>query len=112
MALHLYPAYSSAWHNSGTARYGMGKPDEALKALLKAEFLDPDRSTTLNTIGDIHFDRREYGSALDYYEKSIKADPGFYPPYYSIGQLLKLSGDNEKAALWIRKAEELKLRKK
>ncbi len=112
MALHLYPAYSSAWHNSGTARYGLGKPDEALKDLLKARSLDPARATTLNTIGDIYFDRKEYSRALDCYENSIKADPDFYPPYYSIGQLLKLSGDNRQAAVWIRKAEELKLRKK
>ncbi len=108
MAVRLYPAFSSAYHNRGTALYATGKLDAARDDLLKAADLDPRRPETQNTLGDIFFDLKQYDKAVDRYKASIALDPRNDMPYHSIGLVMKTLGRNEEAKQWLGKAEQVK----
>jgi tetratricopeptide (TPR) repeat protein len=108
MAIKLYPVFSSAYHNRGTALYATAKLDAALGDLLKAADLDPLRPETHNTLGDVYFDLKQYDRAVEQYKACINLDPTNYVPYYSIGLVLKTQGRAEEAKQWLRKAEQLK----
>ena len=101
MAVRLYPAFSSAYHNRGTALYATGKLDGALVDVLKAADLDPRRPETQNTLGDIYFDLKQYDTAVERYKASIALDPRNYLPYYSIGLIMKTLGRNEESKRWL-----------
>ncbi len=107
-AIELYPLFSSAFHNRGTAFYASRMAKEALLDLLKACELDPSQGSTHNTLGDIYLDAKEYEKALHEYAASIRLDPGNYAPYYGIGLVMKAQGRDDKARTWIRKSEEIK----
>ncbi|TFH43648.1 MAG: tetratricopeptide repeat protein [Chrysiogenales bacterium] len=107
-AIGLYPSFSSAYHNRGSSRYATGGLDDALKDLLIAKRLDPGRSSTRNTLGDIYFDRKKYDLAIEEYLESIRLDPCHYVPYRSLGQIMKIRGDESGALEWMRKSEEAK----
>lgn len=108
MAIQLYPAFSSAYHNRGTALYATAKLDAALDDLRAAADLDPLRPETQNTLGDVYFDKKEYDRAVERYKASIALDPGNYVPYYSIGLVMKTLGRNDEAKQWLGKAEQVK----
>jgi tetratricopeptide (TPR) repeat protein len=107
MAIQMYPAFSSAYHNRGTALYATAKLDAALADLLVAADLDPLRPETQNTLGDVYFDLKQYDRAVERYKASIALDPKNYVPYYSIGLVMKTQGRNEEAKQWLQKAEKL-----
>ncbi len=108
MAVRLYPAFSSAYHNRGTALYAAAKLDGALDDLLKAADLDPRRPETQNTLGDVCFDLKQYEKAVERYKASIALDPRNYVPYYSIGLVMKALGRTGEAEQWLGKAEQVK----
>lgn len=110
-AIGFYPLFSSAYHNRGSSSYAMGRLDTARDDLQEAKRLDPGRASTRNTLGDIHFDRKEYNRAIEEYLESIRLDPCFYVPYRSIGLIMRARGDGAGASKWLRKAEEVKKKK-
>lgn len=107
-AISLYPAFSSACHNRGTAYYAGKRIDSALSDLLRARELDPMRASTRNTLGDIYFDKKEYDKAEDEYKTAIKLDPSGYAPYYSIGLIKKLQGREDESGRWLKKSQKIK----
>ncbi|MBN2041337.1 MAG: tetratricopeptide repeat protein [Spirochaetes bacterium] len=107
-AIKLYPKFSSAYHNRGTAYYAVNKTDQAFTNLDYANNLDPMRSTTHNTLGDIYLDRKDYMKAFDRYAESIKLDPKNYAPYYGLGIIMQNTGKSKEADEWFRKSEEIK----
>jgi len=107
-AIQLYPKFSSAYHNRGTAYYAINKRDQAFNNLDYANHLDPMRSSTHNTLGDIFLDRKDYLKAFDQYAESIKLDPTNYAPYYNLGIIMKNTGKSKEADEWFKKSEEIR----
>ncbi len=109
-AIGRYPVFSSAYHNRGSSLYALGRSDEALTDLLRANGLDPSRAGTHNTLGDIYLDRNELEKALGEFNASIKLDPANYVPYNSIAIIMKRKGDGRKALIWQEKSRRVKER--
>ncbi len=107
-AIRSYPLFSSAYHNRGTSYYVLNKIDAAFADLRYANTLDPNQSTTHNTLGDIFFDRKEYMKAFDHYAESIKLNPNNYAPYYGLGLVLQNAGKQKEADEWFKKSEDIK----
>lgn len=107
-AIKLYPLFSSAWHNRGTAFYALGSGKEALADLLKANELDPNRASTHNTLGDIYLDNKEYDRAAAEFITSIKLNPADYVPYNNMAYVKKAQGKNKEADAWLKKSQEIK----
>jgi len=107
-AIKLYPVFSSAWHNRGTAFYALNMRKEALADLLKANELDPMRASTHNTMGDIYLDRKEYEKAAEEYTASIKLNPVDYVTYNNMAYVMKMLGKNKESDAWLKKAQVIK----
>lgn len=112
MAIQWYPKFSSAYHNRGTARYGAGRLREALKDLAAAAGLDPNRSSTRITLGDIYLDLKEYGRAEEQYRAAISLDPGNYIPYNNMAIIMKETGRADESRRWLQKSLDVKGRKR
>lgn len=109
-AIELYPVFSSAYHNRGSACYAMNRREEALKDLLKANDLDPMRASTHITLGDIYLDMKEYEKAAAEFTTSIKLDPDDYVPYNNMAYIMKMLGNENESRIWFKKAQEIKLK--
>lgn len=107
-AISLYPAFSSAWHNRGTAYYAINNRKQAFDDLQKAAALDPNRASTHNTLGDIYLDNKEYEKAAAEFTTSIKLNPGDYVPYNNMAYVMKMLGRNQDADAWLKKSREVK----
>ncbi len=107
-AIEVYPNFSSAYHNRGTALYAIKQSKDAFIDLNTAMGFDPSRASTHNSLGDIFFDLREYSKAMEHYTISIKLDPGNYVPYHSIGLIFKHQGFDKKSSKWLKKSVEIK----
>jgi len=61
--------------------------DEALAKLQEAEKTSPDDPFVINLIGAAYTKKKEYGTALSYFEKSLSKDPNFFPAQFNIAEL-------------------------
>jgi tetratricopeptide (TPR) repeat protein len=75
---------------------------------MKAYGLDPNRTSTHNTLGDLFFDLKEYDSALRHYTASIRLDPGDFVPYNNIAMIFKETGREDMFRKWLEKSQEIK----
>lgn len=66
------------------------KYDDALTKLQEAEKLDPSSAFIANLIGAAYTKKKEFALAKGAFEKSLSADPGFFPSLFNIGELLFL----------------------
>ncbi len=107
-AARFYPAFSSAWHNRGSSYYAMGRSEEALSDLQRANELDPVRASTHNTMGDIYLDKKEYARAAEEFKTSIKINPSDYVPYNNMAYIMKMLGKEKESQSWYKKSQEIK----
>jgi tetratricopeptide (TPR) repeat protein len=74
----INPADGNNYYYLGLAYKKSGKPEEALKSLLKA--LDDGADNPWETnfrIGQIYYEKKEYGGALEYFEKVVSKKPDY-----------------------------------
>jgi tetratricopeptide (TPR) repeat protein len=107
-AIKLYPSFSAAYHNRGTAYYAMGRSKEALADLLIANGLDPMSYTTHNTLGDIYLDSGELEKAEAEFRTAISLDPSYFVPYQNMAYVKKAQGKHKEADLWQKRAQAIK----
>ena len=69
------PSYHA---NLGEVLRQAGRLDEASTSLEQAVKLDPNNAQALNNLGIIHYDRRKFSEAVDYYRKAL-AVPRTWP---------------------------------
>lgn len=108
MAIACYPAFSSAYHNRGTALYAARRLEQAKEDLNTSCRLDPNRWSSRNTLGDIYLDLKDYAGAEDQYRAAIKIDPGNYVPYNNMALIMKVTGKPDQARQWLKKSQEVK----
>ncbi len=111
-ALQSYPKFSSAYHNRGTALYGLNRLRDALDDLLMAADLDPGRASTRITLADVYLDMKDYGRAEQQYRAAIDLDPDNYVPYNNLALIMKETGREEESRAWLKKSLEIRGRKR
>jgi tetratricopeptide (TPR) repeat protein len=111
-ALRYYSKFSSAYHNRGTAFYALKRTRNALDDLLAARDLDPNRTSTRLTLGDVYLDLKEYARAEEEYMAAINLDPANYIPYNNLALIMKETGRDEESRRWFKKSLEVKARKR
>ncbi len=85
-----------AWSNLGLVEETLKNADGALKYYETAVKLNPT-SNTLNSIGNIYFNMKDYDKARSNYEQALKIEPDFFYAEYNIGLIEENLGNNDAA---------------
>ena len=83
---------------AGYCEDGLDHPDEAGELAARALSHNPKYAPALNLKGTLKYRRGDWQEAENYFERAIKADPGYGEPYANLG-VLKLASNEKKAAL-------------
>jgi len=84
-SIALNPNYATAHHwYAGQLRI-LGKFDDSLREIRKAQELDPFHLQISTDVGRLHYYAREYDSAVQEYRKVLEFDPNFYPAHLWLG---------------------------
>jgi tetratricopeptide (TPR) repeat protein len=81
-----------------------GKVDEGIAKLKKAAELDPKRTRTLLTIGNMYLLKRDGKSAQEWYDKALAADPDAVDVHVTRGNFFFASGERDEGEKAYRKA--------
>ncbi|HEY6283699.1 MAG TPA: adenylate/guanylate cyclase domain-containing protein [Nitrososphaerales archaeon] len=76
-AIRLNPSYAPAHHYFADLLKAMGRFDEALSEISKAQELDPLNLAINAGVGHVLYLSRQYDRAIDQYRKTVDLDPGF-----------------------------------
>jgi adenylate cyclase len=76
-AIRLNPSYASAHHYFADYLKAMGRFEEALSEIAKAQELDPLNLAINTGAGHVLYLSRQYDRAIDQYRKSVELDPSF-----------------------------------
>jgi len=91
-ALSLNPGYSTAHHWYSLYLMQMGRTEEGLTEIKRAQELDPF-SLPINTDIGIHFYyARQYDRAIQQFQKTLKIDPDFARAYLDLGLAYEQKG--------------------
>jgi len=106
--LELNPEYAPGKNNLGSAYLLAGKWDEAI-VIFKALNEDLMYSTPhfpLYNLGWAYYNKKEYQTAIDYYNQSLKSQHGFILALRGIGLVYKDMGQPDQALVYFHKAAE------
>ncbi|MCH8912571.1 MAG: tetratricopeptide repeat protein, partial [Planctomycetes bacterium] len=106
-ALQLNPGYATAhqWYAEYLA--AMGRHEEAIAEIERAEELDP-LSLIINAIaGYVCYFASEYDQAIDHCQKALELDPNFATAHYFIGWVYERKGMYGEAIAELQKARTL-----
>jgi tetratricopeptide (TPR) repeat protein len=73
-----------------TAAFEKKNYDKALELLREAEKEKPGDPLILNMIGATYTKKQEFATAKEYFEKSLAANPSFFPAFFNVGELMFL----------------------
>lgn len=96
-AVEINQSYSDAHQMYGYYLSAMGRFDEALYEMRRAQELDPLSLEKIAGIGDILSYRRQYDQALEQYQKALEMDPNSGYTHWSIGNVYVQKGRYEEA---------------
>ncbi len=60
------------------------------------------------SLGDAHYEKREYSSAAEHYQKAIEIDETCFPAYKKLGIISHETGDCDNALFYLERATEVK----
>ena len=106
-AIALNPGYATArqWHALQLS--ALGRFDEAISEMRKAESLDPLSLIISADVADVLFAAHRYDEAIEQGRKAIEMDPNFAIAHYEIGQALAQKKIYGPAIAELQKAKEL-----
>ncbi len=103
-AIDINPNYATAHHWYAHYLMCMGRLDEALSEMKKAQSLDP-LSLVINTeLGFPLYFARRYDEAIEQYRKALEMDPNFYRAHWLLGLAYQQKGMSEQAIDELQKA--------
>jgi serine/threonine-protein kinase len=91
-AIELNPGYPTAHHWYAHYFLAAGKPDEALRAVRRAQLLDPSSSVVNTGVGWCLYHARRYIEAIEQYRSTLSVDPAFALAHSTLGMALQQSG--------------------
>lgn len=96
-AIKLNPNYATAHQRYAIFLAAIGRLDEALQEIDKAQKLDP-LSLIINTdVALIHYFRSEYDSAIEQAKKALELDPNFPVAHFSLALAYEQKGEFDRA---------------
>jgi serine/threonine protein kinase/Flp pilus assembly protein TadD len=84
-ALELNPNYAITYNRYGWFLISVGRFDEALMHMRKAQELDPDSLNINTAVGLPHFYARRYDKAIEEFQRTLQLNPDFYPANLYLG---------------------------
>jgi eukaryotic-like serine/threonine-protein kinase len=84
-ALELDPNYSVAYYFYADYLEIVGRQDEALTVLKKAQEIDPLSPIVNTDLGVPLFFERQYDQAINQFRKALELEPNFWHPHYWLG---------------------------
>jgi DNA-binding winged helix-turn-helix (wHTH) protein/TolB-like protein len=106
-AIELKPNYATAHHWYGWFLMAMGRSDEAMREIRRAEELDPLSLIIKANVGTFYYFSRQYDRAIELQRKVVEADPNFLQGRRKLAFSLEAKGaEQEAVAEWL-KVEEL-----
>ena len=106
-ALALNPGYATAHHWYAWHLIVMGRNDEGIAELKKAESLDPLSLIISSDLADALCIAHRYDESVQQSQKTIEMDPHFAVAHYQLGQVLEQKHRHEEAIAEFQKAIEL-----
>ena len=106
-AIELDPNYATAHHWHGLYLAGMGRFDEAILEIRKAQEIDPLSPIIYASAGWVFFYARQYDQAIEQQGKALEIDPNFAIAHGRLAQAYEKKGMNKEAVEEYVKAEML-----
>ncbi len=109
-AIKLNPNYKDAYYNLGTLYLNAGKAylDEAFRNLNYAIKIYPQYADAYYNLGILYQKKRDYKSAIPYFEKATRFKPNFAEAVFNIGVCYLWLKDYRKAERFFKKAIRIK----
>jgi TolB-like protein/Tfp pilus assembly protein PilF len=106
-AIALNPGYAPAHHFYADYLKAMGRFDEALVEIMRAQDLDP-LSLAINTgVGHVLYLSRQYDKAIEQYRRTVELDPNYVQTHLWFGRPYLQKGMYRDAISEIRKAVDI-----
>ena len=97
-AIELNPNYATAHHwYSDTVLLPMGRFDEAVAEMKRAQELDPLSLIINAEVGSNYMYARQYDKAIEQLRKTIEMDQTFYYAHWNLGEAYELKGSFQEA---------------
>jgi tetratricopeptide (TPR) repeat protein len=106
-AIELNPGYSTARHWYATYLTFMGRFDEALAEIQRAQQSDPLSLMINAQVGWVFFQRRQYDQAIEQLQKTIAMDSSFYFGHFILGRAYTHKGNFAQAVIEFERAWQL-----
>jgi serine/threonine-protein kinase len=106
-ALELNPNYAPAHEFNAWYLLAIGRPNDSLTEIQKAEGLDPLSPEISSYAGWILFFSRRYDEAVIELRKCLDLDPSYWPGYYVLGQTYNQMGRFSEAIAALQKAGDI-----
>jgi TolB-like protein/Tfp pilus assembly protein PilF len=85
-AIRLNPSYAPAHHFFADYLKAMGRFDEALREISRAQELDPLNLAINTGLGHVLYLSRQYDRAIEQYKKAVELDPSFMATHLWFGR--------------------------
>ncbi|MFY9560258.1 MAG: protein kinase [Terriglobales bacterium] len=106
-ALQLNPNDATVRHRYSRYLASLGRTDEALREIKRAEELDPLSLLIKANVGVIYYFARQYDSTIDELKDVLKEDPKFDTAYWGLGLAYEQKGMPAEAVAQMEKAAAL-----
>ncbi len=106
-SLQLNPNYPTAYHWYAYDLVAQGRLEEAIRAIRRAQELDPVSLSINNDVGEIYFFARQYDQAIEHARKTIDMDASFIPAHQTLGLTYTQKGMHQAAIAELKKAVEM-----
>ncbi len=103
-ALDLNPNYAEGHHQYADFLSAMGRPQDALREIHRAQELDPLSLVINMEVGWNYYMAREYGAATEHSLKTLEMEPAFEPARHTLGLTYVQLGRFDDAIVELRKA--------
>jgi len=106
-AIELNPGYAAAHHWYSRYLSTMGRLDEALKEIQRAQESDPLSLISNDNVGEVYGWARQYDKAIEQLRETLEMDPNFARTHLDLGVTYEYKGMFDEAIAEFQKAREL-----
>jgi tetratricopeptide (TPR) repeat protein len=106
-SIELNPNYATAHQWYALQLAGMGRMDEAIREITRAQEIDPTSLIANVNAGWIFYHARQYDRAIEHMRKSLEMDPNFARGHWAISEPLEQKQRYEEAISELQKARQL-----
>jgi TolB-like protein/Flp pilus assembly protein TadD len=106
-AIALRPGYAAAYERYAFCLALLGRFEEALSFMHRAQALDPLSPSVATGIGRIYHFSHQYDKAIEQFNKILELEPGYVEAIFSLGLSYTQKGLYEKAISKLKKAAQL-----